>query len=106
MATLTAVNKGLIQNGWDKRHNNAVTAPGLREAILPIIKAWARYANAHKQLNETPIGEDGYCGPYFEEIAHGINGLLSADIGRLDGGTLNRFILETLEENGCDPNEA
>ncbi len=106
MATLTAVNKGLIQNGWDKRHNDAVIAPGPREAIIPLLKAWARYAEAHKRQNEAPIGEDYYARPYFEEIAHGMNGLLSMDIGRLDGGTLNRFILETLEENGCDPNEA
>ena len=106
MATLTALDKSTLKTGWDKRHNDAVIAPGPREAIMPLIKAWARYADTHKRLHETPIGEDGYCGPYFEEIAHGINGLLSADIGRLDGGTLNTFILDTLEENGCDPNEA
>ena len=60
----------------------------------------------HKILHETTIGEDYYARPYFEEIAHGLNGLLSTDIGRLDGGTLNTFIRETLTENGCDPDEA
>lgn len=106
MATLTAVEKGTIQNGWQQRHNDAVIVPGTREAILPLLKAWARYAEAHKRMHASPIGEDGYAAPYFEEIAHGINGLLSMDIGRLDGGTLSSFILDTLEENGCDPNEA
>lgn len=104
MATLTAVHK--TQNGWDKRHNDAVIAPGQREAIIPLLKAWAWYAEAYKRQHETPIGEDGYAAPYFEEIAHGMNGLLSMDLGRLDGGTLNTFIRETLAENGCDPDEA
>lgn len=106
MATLNAVDKGTVKTGWDRRHNDAVIAPGRREAIIPLLKAWARYADAHKSQHETLIGEDGYCGPYFEEIAHGINGLLSAELGRLDGGTLNTFIRETLAENGCDPDEA
>lgn len=102
MATLTAVDKSTgKKTGWDVRHNDAVIAPGRHERIVKLFKAWGEYAEAFRAVNEIPIGEDGYCGPYFEEIGHGLNGLLSADIGRLDGRTLNTFYLDTLKENGC-----
>jgi len=55
----------------------------------------------YRETYDSPIGEDGYCGPEWEEIGHALDRLLSADIGqRLDAGTLDSWIRETLVKHG------
>lgn len=78
------------------------TATGER-AILGLIRAWREYAEMHQAKHEAPIGEDGYCGEYWEQIGSAIQNLLSADHGqRLDNGTLDAYLRAIAAEHGVD----
>jgi hypothetical protein len=65
-----------------------------------MLRAWEKYATAHKARFDSTIGEDYVLGPRWEEIGMGIRGLLNGETGRLDCGTLDAFILQTLTGNG------
>ena len=56
----------------------------------------------HKARFESAIGEDYVLGPQWQAIGEGLRGLLNGETGRLDCGTLDGFILATLDENGID----
>lgn len=105
MARLTANPKlGNIGN-WQSRHNNAVQHPANNHerALIEMLLGWQRYAHYHAQRFESSIGNDGVLGPAWEEIGRGIRSLLNGEAGRLDCGTLDAFILDTLTESGIDP---
>lgn len=88
-------------SGWQTRHNNAVTAPrqGFEAGIVAMLRGWATYAAAHQQAYESRIGDDGVLGPEWQAIGEALLGLLNGDLGRLDGGTLDGFIRDTLAAN-------
>lgn len=65
-----------------------------------MIKGWAKYAEDHRARFESPIGQDGVLGDYWESIGDALRGLLNGDCGRLDCGTLDGFILRTMAGNG------
>jgi hypothetical protein len=89
---------------WQRRHNEAVTAPraGFEAATVAMLRGWATYATAHRTAYDSPIGDDGVLGPEWAAIGHAMLGLLNGDLQRLDGGTLDSFILNTLEANGAE----
>lgn len=106
--------KGLANmNGWQDRHNEAVTAYHLNThfrafepAIVGMLQAWALYAQDHKDRYDSPIGEDGVLGDEWKAIGLGIKGLLGGETGsRLDCGTLSTFISKTLAGNGISVDE-
>lgn len=111
MASMIATDKSSAQTGWDMRHNVALgvsLGPSMAVhgpqsyAIAQMLRAWENYAKAHQDRFESPIGEDYVLGPAWEQIGLGIRELLNGETGRLDCGTLDAFILDTLEENGFD----
>ena len=104
MATLTANKKLGNVGGWQERHDAAVYLPvhETEPGVVPMLRGWAVYAAKHFQHNGSPIGEDYVLGPQWEQIGLGIRGLLNGITGRLDCGTLDAFILDTLSENGFD----
>lgn len=100
-------------NDWQGRHNQAiderlVSWPSnprrkAEAAILRALAAWERYADAHRATCDSPIGEDYVLGQHWKEWGLSLRGLLNGDVGpRLDCGTLDAFILDTLAVNGID----
>lgn len=97
---------------WQGRHNQAVLHLGLdspkifEAAIVYGLESWRRYAQDHQKRYESLIGDDGILGPHWQAIGLGLRGLLNGDCGpRLDCGTLDKFILDTLAANGCNTKE-
>ena len=81
---------------WRVRHNVAAALPilPLKEAALVLMfRGWYDYASQHRLQYESLIGEDYVLGPEWEAIGDSLRALLNGDIGRLDGGTCDSFIL-------------
>jgi hypothetical protein len=89
---------------YKTRHNKAINVPHSGgESIVNLIAAWAEYAADHKRRNGDVVGNDGYIGPYWQEMGGAINKFLSGDCGkRLDMGMLDSFMRTTATENGID----
>lgn len=108
MANLKANPKLANMGGWQDRHNAAVSSAihganvPLESPLARMLESWAEYAKGHKARFESTIGEDYVLGPQWQAIGEGIRGLLNGETGRLDCGTLDGFILDTLSENGID----
>lgn len=95
-----------VANGkeWEWRHFAAVTDPqGIERGIVSLLRGWLAYADEHRAEFSTGIGEDGFLGPYWAEIGSNLLGMLSGSLGRLDGGTLDAVIRETMTAEGLDP---
>lgn len=69
-------------------------------SIIRLLTAWAEYADAHKERYESGIGDDGVLGPAWQAIGENIRTLLNGDCGRLDCGTLDGFLCDTLQAEG------
>lgn len=111
MRTILADRKMPNTGGWQDRHDAAIkvgTRPLFVERnpfetqIVRMLDAWKEYAADHKARYESPIGDDGVLGAYWESIGDALRGLLNGETGRLDCGTLDGFILDTMKENGID----
>lgn len=89
---------------WQGRHNNAVTAPraGFEASLVAMLRGWATYAAAHEQAYESRVGDDGVLGPEWAAVGNAMLGLLNGDLSRLDAGTLDGFIRDTLAANGVE----
>lgn len=88
---------------WQTRHMQALRAPrGFENAIVHMISAWARYADEHRFAYETPIGNDAVIGEAWHDMARAILALLNGATGRLDCGTLDGFIRDTMASEGVD----
>jgi len=93
---------------WTRAHNQAIAPYNTRRfehAITAMLTAWREYARDHRAQFETPIGEDYVLGPAWREIGANIRQLLNGELGRLDGGTLDGFILSTMTTEGIDTTE-
>lgn len=95
--------------GWQERHNDAVslaaanfTPKPFESAIVKMLAAWSRYAKDHKARFDSPIGDDGVLGDYWKDAGLAIRGLLNGEMGQLDCGTLDAYILDTLKDNAID----
>ena len=94
------------ENKWGERHFKAWTLPntGSEAMIKSLIVGWIGYADQyHASTGFEPsstLAEDTYAGQYWIEIAHSIINLLSMDLGRLDGGTLDRIVREVAMNEG------
>ncbi len=103
MSVLLVINKTGDGRTWEANHNAAVRLPSLKgECIAPMLKYWAMYAQEHQDRFESLIGEDYVLGPAWRDAGLSMRRLLDGETGRLDCGTLDGFILDTLKENGFD----
>lgn len=107
MASILADRTMPNTGGWQDRHDAAVQLPrngqprkDFETAIVEMIKGWAKYAEDYVVLYDSPIGQDGVLGDYWEAIGDGLRGLLNGATGRLDCGTLDGYILRTMAGNG------
>ncbi len=104
---------GYSENGtnWVAAHNQALQTPlisrdRLGAPLIDLLKGWSEYADLHHKAYESLIGDDYVLGPHWRDIGLGLRGLLNGDCGpRLDCGTLDKFIIDTLEANGFDTKE-
>jgi hypothetical protein len=90
---------------WADRHNTAVSmakyGQGTHQStVVRMLQSWSDYAAAHKDSFGSPIGNDYVLGPNWKDMGLGIRGLLNGLTGNLDCGTLDAFILDTMQENG------
>jgi hypothetical protein len=89
--------------GWQNRHQSAVLNPtGFERPMVHLLTGWSEYAETHRARYESVIGDDGVLGPAWEEIGDALRTMLNGDLGRLDGGTLDSFILNTMRDNGVN----
>lgn len=79
---------------WKAEHIRAVNTPIRQEkALLKILEGVAIYGDASLDV-DTKLGDDGYASEYILDILKGVVGLLSAETGRLNCGTVDRAIRE------------
>lgn len=88
-------------SGWQDRHVEALRNPtGFEAAIVLMLKGWTAYADAHRFRYSSRVEGDYVMGPEWEAIGRSVIGLLNGDTGRLDCGTLDGFIRNTLQSEG------
>lgn len=95
------------RNDYGRAHCTAWHEPshGLERGIVGAVKALADLADDAEAMG-LPIGEDGYGGDYWLQIASAVVKLMSADCGRLDGGTVDRLVRDMARTAGFDEAEA
>ncbi len=72
------------------------------EAFTGMMLNWQRWAAGHRRRFNAPIGDDAVAGPAWQAIGYQLIKLL--DFQPLtDTAGCDRFIRETLRQNGCDP---
>lgn len=90
---------------WAEQHNRAINTPRLAhgEVLGRLLDAWALYAQGYKaQFPESKLGDDYVLGEAWKSIGCELRTLLNGPLGRLDGGTLDAFILDTMSAAGVD----
>ena len=93
---------------WQIRHNEAVDLyctmiRSHEHSFLKLLAGWKGYADSHKYMFESCIGDDNVLGPAWEVVGDGLRELLNGEVGpRLDCGTLDSFIYDTMKDNGVD----
>ena len=92
-------------SGWVDQHMRAVNQPkpGLEKTFIEMLSGWLGYADAHEQEYSSGIGEDRVLGPQWAQIGAALRDLLNGDTGRLDCGTLDSLIVNTLESQDFNP---
>jgi hypothetical protein len=100
---------GTEQTQWAERHRDAILKPSLEkgEAIGVLIQAWAHYATGYEMMfnpegGGSMLGDDYVLGVAWVEAGSALRTLLNGTCGRLDCGTLDGFILDTMREHGVD----
>ena len=90
---------------WVAQHMNAVNCPrnAAERSIVNAIESWLMYADFHSARYESGIGDDGVLGPAWAQWGASLRTLLNGDCGRLDCGTLDSLLCNTLTAEGFDP---
>lgn len=77
---------------WASRHVAAFESPRFGERpIVGLFKFLADYADHHESTFGRPVGEDGVLGAEWLRILKSARQLLNGELGRLDGGSLDRL---------------
>ena len=96
-------------NGWGARHADGMhqPRPGHEAALVGLVNALAEYIDGHATM-DYKVADDGYCGPYWRDIASAAVKLLSGPTGepaRLDGGTMDGMLRDLAELAGFDSDD-
>lgn len=90
-------------NFWRVKHNEAVRNPaGFEVAIMGLLLGLETYRVEHALHYAANVGDDGVLCEGVIDIAKGIRTLLNGEIGRLDGGTIDGYLVGLLRECGED----
>ncbi len=65
--------------------------------VVNAIKSWLAYADKHAERYVSKVGDDGVLGLHWAAWGFALRGLLNGETGRLDCGTLDTILCETLE---------
>jgi hypothetical protein len=77
----------------------------MERATRALFLALADYADDLPQALGYRVADDGYAGPFWLEMARAARKLLSMDIGRFDGGTLDALLYDMAETAGFERGE-
>lgn len=77
-----------------RKHPWAAAAQGLQSL-----------ADRHLARYETPIGEDCVLGPAWLSGLRALRVLLNAELGDLDAGICDRYLIDLASEHGCNLDE-
>lgn len=96
--------KGTGRPHWQQEHHDAIhyrrPLDAHENALVSMLRGWAAYADAARAKFDSGIGEDYVLGPEWETIGKGMLGLLNGPTGRLDCGTVDSFIRNSLHAEG------
>jgi hypothetical protein len=91
------------ENGWRGRHHRAIVLPNaIERPIVLMLEGWYDYAVQHRVRFDSKIGDDGFLGQHWEAIGDALRALLNGDCGRLDCGTVDAFLLDTMADNSVE----
>lgn len=91
---------------WQQRHVSALKSPkGFEAPILSLIEGLQDYRVEYEARYESKIGDDYVLGTSYLRLARTIIELLNGEIGRLDGGSIQRLIRQTLDAAGFSEDE-
>jgi len=88
---------------WMRRHVSAVSHPSNIEKPFVHLMQFLQYfriSYAEQFGSESQIADDSYIGDEYLGILKATRALLSTELGNLDGGTLDAFILEQAKAAG------
>ena len=84
-----------------ERHHKALANPDATEKpIVDLVQFLREFRTNHENNSGGNLADDYYVGPAWLGVLISARKLLSTNLGRLDGGILDAFILEELEEAG------
>lgn len=69
-----------------------------------MIEGWAAWGESHERLYSCKIAEDAFCGPLFATMARTLIEMLNAELGRHDGGDLDKLVREVSLSCGISRN--
>lgn len=83
-------------------HKSALFAPVRHHGHEAAIRDMARSVEFYVVASEREYGsaEDGFLTPYLADILKGLRGLLNGDVGRLDAGSVDSFIMHMADRIG------
>jgi len=92
---------------WKERHARAYRTPrqGVERALRSIIDGLEEYARGHEAANGSKLSEDYILGEYWISAWSDVRGLLNGDIGRFDGGSLDRRLGDIATAGGFTESE-
>src|SRR5256885_1826352 len=64
-------------NKWGQRHFSAFESDST--GVAGMLRAWARYADQHRERYDASIGDDGVLGPEWAAIGMALLGLLNGE---------------------------
>ena len=94
-------------SGWKDRHLAAIRgAQNDHEiAIVRMLQGWLWYAEKHENRFGSGIGDDSALGPSWAAMGGAIRALLNGETGRIDCGTIDSIVADTLEAEGFDADD-
>ena len=91
---------------WHYRHDQALADPDAVEApIVNLLKVLDTYDRQHVTRFGSATANDYVLGAAWLEIAKATRTMLNGDIGRLDGGSLDRILLDLIVTAGFSEDE-
>jgi len=88
---------------WAERHLAGWRSPvGFEVALKYMVLALDQYGSEMRRQFGREVGNDGVLGPAYRDIVEAVLTLLNGDLGRLDGGTLDKLVRAIAHENGIE----
>lgn len=95
-------------NSYGQRHNMAIRTATIHcvttaeASLVNMLRGWYDYAGEHIARYGSKLGDDYVLGPAWFQIGSALLRMLNGELGRLDGGTLDKFIRQTMLDTGFD----